>query len=79
MKNSEKYHGLFVESDSLLLADVFGNFRNVCLEISYVITSKKMYYRRNMSLYHSIYRYPKANSKCMKNYDKNKELLYLQS
>ena len=27
---------------------------------------------------HSIYRYAKANSKYMKNYDKNKELPYLQ-
>ena len=27
---------------------------------------------------HSIYRYAKANNKCMKNYDKNKELSYLQ-
>ena len=27
---------------------------------------------------HSIYRYAKANNKCMKNYDKNKESSYLQ-
>ena len=27
---------------------------------------------------HSIYRYAKANGKCMKDYDKNKESLYLQ-
>ena len=26
----------------------------------------------------SIYRYAKANSKCMKDYDKNKELSYIQ-
>ena len=35
---------------------------------------------RVFSIYLSIniYRYAKANNKCMKNYDKNKELLYLQ-
>ena len=27
---------------------------------------------------HSIYRYPKANNKYMKNYNKNKKSLYLQ-
>ena len=27
---------------------------------------------------HSIYRYAKANNKCMKDYDKNKESSYLQ-
>ena len=27
-------------------------------------------------IYHSIYRYAKANKKSMKNYDKNKESLY---
>ena len=27
------YHGLYVQSDALLLADVFENFRNKCIEI----------------------------------------------
>ena len=27
---------------------------------------------------HSIYRYAKANNKCMKDYDKNKETSYIQ-
>ena len=27
------HHDLYVQSDSLLLADVFGNFRNKCIEI----------------------------------------------
>ena len=33
IKNRGEYHDLFVQSDTLLLADVFENFRNMCLEI----------------------------------------------
>ena len=32
LKNLEEYHDLYVQSDTLLLADVFENFRNKCLE-----------------------------------------------
>ena len=32
IKNSGEYHDLYVQSDALLLADVFDNFRNMCLE-----------------------------------------------
>ena len=28
-----KYHDLYVQSNTLLLADVFENFRNMCLKI----------------------------------------------
>ena len=31
MKNFGKYHNLYAQSDTLLLADVFENFRNMCL------------------------------------------------
>ena len=27
------YHDLYIQSDTLMLADVFENFRNMCLEI----------------------------------------------
>ena len=33
IKNRVEYHDLYVQSDTLLLADVFENFRNMCLEI----------------------------------------------
>ena len=33
IKNIGEYHDLQVQSDTLLLADVFENFRNMCLEI----------------------------------------------
>ena len=33
IKNRGEYHDLYVQSDTLLTADVFGNFRNMCLEI----------------------------------------------
>ena len=33
IKNLGKYHDLFVQSDTSLLADVFENFRNKCIEI----------------------------------------------
>ena len=32
-KNLGDYHDLYVQSDTLLLADVFGNFRHECIEI----------------------------------------------
>ena len=33
IKNRGEYHDLHVQSDTLLLAEVFENFRNKCLEI----------------------------------------------
>ena len=33
LKNLEEYHDLYVQSNTLLLADVFENFRNKCLEV----------------------------------------------
>ena len=32
-KNIGDYHDLYVQSDTLLLADIFENFRNKCIEI----------------------------------------------
>ena len=33
IKTLGEYHDFYVQSDTLLLADVFQNFRNTCLEI----------------------------------------------
>ena len=33
MKNLGECHDLYIQSDTLLLADVLENFRNICLEI----------------------------------------------
>ena len=32
IKNFGKYHDLYVQNDILLLADLFEDFRNMCLE-----------------------------------------------
>ena len=33
LKNVGEYHDLYVQSDTLLLADVFENFRNICIKV----------------------------------------------
>ena len=33
IKNQDKYHHLYVQCNTFLLADVFGNFRGKCIEI----------------------------------------------
>ena len=40
IKNLGEYHDLYVQSDTLLLADLCENFGNICLEIYKLDSSK---------------------------------------
>ena len=40
VRNSGEYHYLYPKSDTLLLADVFKNFRKICLQIYHLDPAK---------------------------------------
>ena len=99
---------MYVQSNSFFLADVFENFRNVCLEIyeldlttflsapglAWQAAIKKTKVKLDLltnvdmllmvekgitgGICHSIYRYPKANTKNRQDYDKNRESSYIK-
>ena len=107
LKNIEEYHDLYVQSNTLLLAGVFENFRNMCMKVyeldpahflslpglAWQACLKKTNEKLELltdydmllmveegirgGICHSIHRYAKANNKCMKNYNKNKESSYI--
>ena len=107
LKNLEEYHDLYVQSNTLLLAGVFENFRNMCMKVyeldpahflslpglAWQACLKKTNVKLELltdydmllmveegirgGICHSIHRYAKANNKCMKNYNKNKESSYI--
>ena len=107
-KNLGEYHDFYFQRDTLLLTDVFENFRNTYLEIyeldpanffsapglAWQAALKKTEAKLDLGtdigmllmvekgirggICRSIYRYGKANNKYMKDYDKNKELSYIQ-
>ena len=108
LKNLGEYHDLYVQSNTLLLADVFENLRNMCLKLyeldpahflslpglAWQACLKKTNIKLELltdydmllmveegirgGICHSIHRHPKPNNKYMKNYDDNKESLYIQ-
>ena len=107
-KNLGDYHDLYVPSDTLLLADVFENFRSRCIEIyeldpahfssapglAWQACLKKTEVKLELltkhymllmiekgirgGICHGIHRYAEANNKYMKNYDKNKEIFFIE-
>ena len=72
---------MYVESDTLLLANVFENFRNECIEILELLTDIDMLLiDKNgirVGICQAIHRYAVVNNKYMKNYDKNIKSSYL--
>ena len=107
IKNLGKYHDLYVQRDTILLADVFESFRNLCLNTykldpAYFLSLPGLAWETCLKhsgvklelisdihmllmleggigggIYHSVFRHDKANNKCMKDYDENKESSFL--
>ena len=83
-KNLGDYHDFYVQSDTLLLTGVFENFRNKYIEIyeidpAYFLSAPGLAWKACLGkVCHAIHRYAKANSKCVKNYDKSNESSYIQ-
>ena len=84
LKNLGEYHDLYVQSDTLLLADVFENFRNTCIKVyeldpaHFLLLPGLVEEGIRGGICHSIHRYPRASNKYIKNYDKNEEPWYIQ-
>ena len=66
-----EFRGVHVQSDTLLLADVFEKFQNMCLKIYKIDSIKKTKIRLNLAI-------DIANNKYMKKYDKKIESSYIQ-
>ena len=93
IKNRGKCHDLYVQSDTVLLADVFENFRKMRLEIYELDPESKKVKLELITDYDMIlmikkgirggicqttHRYAIANNRYMKNYDKNIESSYIE-
>ena len=107
--NLGDYHDLYVQSDTLLLAVVFENFRNMCIKLyeldpahflsAPVLAWQACFLKKTEielelitdpdmllmvekgirgGICHAILRYPKANNKYMKDYNKDEEESFLQ-
>ena len=48
-KKLGEHHDLYIQSDTLLLADIFENFRNMCLEM-YKLGHEKNYFSLRISM-----------------------------
>ena len=94
INNLGEYHDLYVRSDTLLLADIFENFRQSCLENyeldpAHFVSLPGLAWHACLMLLmveegirggicHAIQRYAKANNRYMKDYDRKKKSSYIQ-
>ena len=94
INNLGEYHDLYVRSDTLLLADIFENFRQSCLENyeldpAHFVSLPGLAWQACLMLLmveegirggicHAIQRYAKANNRYMKDYDRKKKSSYIQ-
>ena len=90
INNLGEYHDLYVRSDTLLLADIYENFRQSCLEnyeldpahFVQLLTDYDMLLMVEEGIRggicHAVQRYAHANNKYMKDYDKKKKPSYIQ-
>ena len=53
IKNLGEYHDLYAQGDTLLLADVFSKFRNMCLEI-YELHPARFFFSSRVSMGNSL-------------------------
>ena len=56
IKKLSEYHDLYLKSDSLSLADVFENFRKMCLE-TFKLNPAKIFFSSRVSLTSSFKKY----------------------
>ena len=103
LENLSQYLDLYVQSDTLVLADVFGSFRNKCVDIyeldpAHFVSAPRLAYQASMKetkvklklltnadmllvvgncikggKRHAAHRYPKADTKGMKEFDPSTE------
>ena len=77
-----EYHDMYVQSDTLLLANIFENFRNMCLKIykldpAEFLSAPGLAWQAALNKTKVKLSICKANKKYMKDYGKNKELSYI--
>ena len=82
IKNLGEYHDLYVQSDTALLADVFKNFRDKCIEIyeldpAHFLTAPGLVWNACLKKTEVELEFLTDNNKYMKNYNKNKESPFL--
>ena len=78
LENVGDYHDLYVQSDTLLLTDVFNNFRDMCIKEYQLDPAHFLSLPLRGGICDSIHLYAKANNKYMKNYNSNEESSYIQ-